>query len=283
MNKNIKIVLAGTPQFSVPIFEQVIKNFHVVAIVSQPDKPANRGYKLEPTPVKLLAQKYNIPLFQPEKIAQIYDQLAEMDYDIFLSCAFGQFVPTKVLNLAKKASLNIHGSLLPKYRGAAPIQHAIWNGEVETGLNLIYMINKMDAGNILKEVKIEILQTDTSDIMFDKLSSLGQKYIVSWINEFISGNFNEIIQDEEKVTLAPKLNKEDAFLDASLTIEQAFNKIRAFSSNPGAYLFVDNRRLKVFYATKTSHPNAIKLPFSNGFLYAIDYQYESKKRVTFKK
>ncbi|SYV97382.1 Methionyl-tRNA formyltransferase, partial [Mycoplasmopsis edwardii] len=123
---NLKIVLAGTPEFSVPAFEEVIKNFNVVAIVSQPDRPANRGYKLLPTPTKLLAEKYNIKLFQPEKIGEIYQELKELDYDILLTCAFGQYIPTNVLELAKIASINIHGSLLPKYRGAAPIQHSLW-------------------------------------------------------------------------------------------------------------------------------------------------------------
>ncbi|UUM19579.1 methionyl-tRNA formyltransferase [Mycoplasma sp. 1578d] len=282
MNKEFKIVLAGTPQFSVPIFEKVIQNFNVVAIVSQPDKPANRGYKLDPTPTKLLAQKYNIILFQPEKIGQIYEQLKELDYDLLLTCAFGQYVPTKILNLAKKGSLNIHGSLLPKYRGAAPIQHSVWNGDDQTGLNLIYMIDRMDAGNIIKEAKINILPNDTSDTMFEKMSQLGTEHIVSWLNDFFNDNFTEIIQDESQVTLAPKLNKEDALLGWSLTVDQAFNQIRAFSSNPGAYVFIGDKRLKVYYASKNHVNNAIELKFSNGSLYAIDYQFESKKRITLK-
>lgn len=280
MDKNIKIVLAGTPEFSVPIFEEVIKNFNVVALVSQPDKPANRGYKLIETPTKQLAQKYNIKLFQPEKIGQIYQELKELDYDILLTCAFGQYIPTKVLDLAKKASLNIHGSLLPKYRGAAPIQHALWNGDDKTGINLIYMTAQMDAGNIIKEATLPILDTDTSDSLFAKMSELATLHITSWLNEFIAGDFSETIQDESLVILSPKLLKEDAFLASSLTIEEAFNKIRAFSSNPGAYLLINDKRLKVYYATKNEVKNSIKLQFSNGNLYAVDYQFESKKRVT---
>ncbi|VEU75924.1 Methionyl-tRNA formyltransferase [Mycoplasmopsis columboralis] len=280
MDKNIKIVLAGTPEFSVPIFEEVIKNFNVVALVSQPDKPANRGYKLIETPTKQLAQKYNIKLFQPEKIGQIYQELKELDYDILLTCAFGQYIPTKVLDLAKKASLNIHGSLLPKYRGAAPIQHALWNGDDKTGIDLIYMTAQMDAGNIIKEATLPILDTDTSDSLFAKMSELATLHITSWLNEFIAGDFSETIQDESLVVLSPKLLKEDAFLASSLTIEEAFNKIRAFSSNPGAYLLINDKRLKVYYATKNEVKNSIKLQFSNGNLYAVDYQFESKKRVT---
>ncbi|WP_117275324.1 methionyl-tRNA formyltransferase [Mycoplasmopsis edwardii] len=280
---NLKIVLAGTPEFSVPAFEEVIKNFNVVAIVSQPDRPANRGYKLLPTPTKLLAEKYNIKLFQPEKIGEIYQELKELDYDILLTCAFGQYIPTNVLELAKIASINIHGSLLPKYRGAAPIQHSLWNGDKETGINLIYMTKAMDAGDIIFKAKIDILDKDTSDSIFAKLSVLAKEKISAWLFDFAKGNFKAIKQDESKVVLSPKLRKEDAILEPSLTTEQAFNKIRAFSSNPGAYLIIENKRVKIFYAQKDKLPNSIKLDFSDGQLYATDYQYESKKRVTLTK
>ncbi|WP_036465004.1 methionyl-tRNA formyltransferase [Mycoplasmopsis sturni] len=275
----MKVILAGTPAFSVPAFEKVIQNFEVVAIISQPDRPANRGYKLDPTPVKLLAEKYNIKVFQPEKIGQIYEELLEYDFDIFLSCAFGQYVPTKILILPKKAALNIHGSLLPKYRGAAPIQHALLNGDVQTGLNLIYMVDQMDAGDVLAEAKIDILPSDTSDTLFTKLSQLAADSIVSWLNDFANDKLTATKQDEQLVTLASKLKKEDALLSYDLTLEAAFNKIRAFSSNPGAYLFINDKRVKIFYAQKQPLKNALKLDFANGSLYAIDYQFESKKRI----
>ncbi|VEU58945.1 methionyl-tRNA formyltransferase [Mycoplasmopsis gallinacea] len=275
----MKILLAGTPSFSVPIFEEVIKNFEVVAVVSQPDKPANRGYKLEPTPVKLLAEKYNLKVFQPNKISEIYDELEKLDFDVFLSCAFGQFVPDKVLKLAKKAALNVHGSLLPKYRGAAPIQYSLLNGDKQTGITIIYMVNKMDAGDMIFKKSIDIEDTDTSDSLFEKLSILGTENIVSWLKDFEKGNFTAEVQDENQVVLSPKLLKEDALLEPTLTTEEAFNKIRAFSSNPGAYLFVNGKRLKVYYASKKLIKNAPILEFSDGKLYAQDYQFESKKRV----
>lgn len=278
MNK-LKVILAGTPFFSVPAFEKVIQNFEVVAIISQPDRPANRGYKLEPTPVKLLGEKYNIKVFQPEKIGQIYEELLKYDFDIFLSCAFGQYVPTKILNLPKRAALNIHGSLLPKYRGAAPIQHALLHGDVQTGLNLIYMVDQMDAGDVLAEAKIDILPSDTSDTLFTKLSQLAADSIVSWLNDFASGKLISTKQDEQLVTLASKLKKGDALLSFDLTLEAAFNKIRAFSSNPGAYLFINDKRVKIFYAQKQPLKNALKLDFADGSLYAVDYQFESKKRI----
>ncbi|RIV16965.1 methionyl-tRNA formyltransferase [Mycoplasmopsis gallopavonis] len=276
----MKIVLAGTPNFSVPIFEEVIKNFNVVAIVSQPDRPANRGYKLEPTPTKLLAQKYNIPLFQPEKISMIYDELAQLDCDLLLTCAFGQFIPQKVLDLPKMGALNIHGSLLPKYRGAAPIQYSLLNGDQETGISLMYMTLKMDAGDVIKVAKLPILETDTSDTLFSKMSLLATENITKWLSDFQEGNFERIAQNESEVVLSPKLNKEDAYLETSLPKEVAFNKIRAFSSNPGAYIIIDNKRVKIFYASKEKRKtNSLEIKFSDGSLFAEDYQFESKKRV----
>ncbi|MFV8478072.1 methionyl-tRNA formyltransferase [Mycoplasma sp. B6400] len=275
----IKIVLAGTPQFAVPVFEEVIKNFEVVALISQPDRPANRGYKLEATPTKLLALKYNIPVFQPNKISEIYDQLAEMDFDIFLTCAFGQIIPEKVLALPNLAALNVHGSLLPKYRGAAPIQYALWNGDDVTGITLMYMVKAMDAGDMIVKASLDILPTDTSDTLFDKLSALAASNIVTWLTNFAQGKYKPEAQDPLLVSLSPKLNKEDAYLDPSLSMEEAFNRIRAFSSNPGCYYLNNDKRVKIYYASKEKVANAIKLDFANGSLWATDYQFETKKRV----
>lgn len=275
----IKVVLAGTPEFSVPIFEEVIKNFEVVAIISQPDKPANRGYKLIPTPTKILAEKYNIKCYQPNKISEIYDELVQLDFDFLLTAAFGQYIPEKILNLPKKAALNIHGSLLPKYRGAAPIQHSLLNGDKKTGINLIYMVKEMDAGNILKSSEIEIDEDDTSDSLFNKLSILSAQNITKWLKEIYENNFNEIVQDASQVILAPKLTKEEAQIDLSENSDQVINKIKAYSSNPGAYTFINNKRVKLFNATTKEVKNAIQLSCRDKKIYIYDYQYESKKRV----
>lgn len=275
----IKVVLAGTPEFSVPIFEEVINNFEVVAIISQPDKPANRGYKLIPTPTKILAEKYNIKCYQPNKISEIYDELVQLDFDFLLTAAFGQYIPEKILNLPKKAALNIHGSLLPKYRGAAPIQHSLLNGDKKTGINLIYMVKEMDAGNILKSSEIEIVEDDTSDSLFNKLSILSAQNIAKWLKEIYENNFNEIIQDASQVILAPKLTKEEAQIDLSENSDQVINKIKAYSSNPGAYTFINNKRVKLFNATTKEVKNAIQLSCRDKKIYIYDYQYESKKRV----
>ncbi|WP_322959681.1 methionyl-tRNA formyltransferase [Mycoplasmopsis felis] len=281
MNKT-KIVLLGTPEFAIKPFKQIIENFNVIAIISQPNKPANRGYQIQETPVAKLAKEYGIKLYQPNKISEIYNELNELDFDILLSCAFGQYIPMNILELPKIASINIHGSLLPKYRGAAPIQYSLLNGDTETGISLIYMTKEMDAGNIIFSKSIPIENTDTSDTLFEKLSELSSLKIVYWLNKFISKDFQEVIQNTNEVILSPKLKKEDALLTLDLTKQQAFNKIRAFSSNPGAYLYLNNKRLKIYLASLSQIKNAIELKFSDGSLWAIDYQYESKKRIKIK-
>ncbi|QSF13385.1 methionyl-tRNA formyltransferase [Mycoplasma sp. Mirounga ES2805-ORL] len=275
----MKIVLAGTPQFSVPIFEEIINNFDVVAIVSQPDKRAIRGNHLEPTPTKLLARKYNIKLFQPEKIKEIYSELEILKYDYLITCAFGQFIPESVLKLAKKKNLNIHGSLLPKYRGAAPIQYSLLNNDAETGICLMEMIKSMDAGDVFSCAKIKIDKRDTSDSLFLKLQELAKNNIVTWIKDLEDNKLTPQKQDESLVILSPKLNKADGELIPKLKKQEAFNIIRAFSSNPGAFTFINNKRVKIYYASEDKKPNSLELNFSDGKLFATEYQFESKKRI----
>ncbi|WP_027334746.1 methionyl-tRNA formyltransferase [Mycoplasmopsis felifaucium] len=275
----MKILLAGTPAFAVPIFEEIIKHFEVIGIISQPDKINLRGRKIEPTPTKQLAQKYGIKCFQPEKIGQIKEELKSLDYDYLITAAFGQFIPDSVLQIAKKLNLNIHGSLLPKYRGAAPIQYSLLNNDSITGISLIEMVNKMDAGDIFATAECNIEKTDVASTLFDKISNLAKNNIVDWINKIDEGKLNRITQDESKVTLSPKLSKEDALLTNDLTCQQAINKIRAFEMNPGAYILKDDKRVKIFFATLNFVKNALKIDFSDGSVYATDYQFESKKRV----
>ncbi|VEU77870.1 methionyl-tRNA formyltransferase [Mycoplasmopsis columbinasalis] len=276
----IKILLAGTPEFAVPIFEKIIQNFHVVGIVSQPDRPANRGHKTLPTPTKLLAQKYNIPCFQPEKIGQIKDELSQLNYDYFITAAFGQFVPASILKLAKKYNLNVHGSLLPKYRGAAPIQHSLLNGDKITGISIMEMILEMDAGDVFTTLHYQIKPRDVASDVFTQLSNLTAQNIVEIINKINHGIYQKVPQESAKVTLAPKLLKEQAFLENSLTCEQAINKIRAFATTPGAYVLgTKGERIKIFFATTTPTKNAIVIKCADGEIYGIDYQYESRNRV----
>ena len=277
----IKVLLAGTPVFSVAIFEEIIKNFEVVGIITQPDKKSGRGMKLISSPVKDLAVEHNIKLFQANKIGELFDELALLEFDIFLTAAFGQLIPDNILALPKKGSINVHGSLLPKYRGAAPIQHSILNGDKETGISLIYMIKQMDAGDVIFTTTIPISEQDSSDDMFNKLSLNATEHITNWLNKFYDGDFKAIKQNIDEITFASKLNKEDGLLIKDYS-EKMINKIRAYNSNPGAYLFINDKRVKIFKATKTENKAYLKIETLDGFIYASKYQFEGKKIIQLK-
>ncbi|PAF54703.1 methionyl-tRNA formyltransferase [Mycoplasmopsis agassizii] len=285
----LKIVLAGTGDFAYPSFKKVIENFEVVAIITQPDKPAGRGLNLKHNKVKELASFYDIKLFTPEKIGTIYEELKVLNFDIFLTASYGQYIPMRILELPKLASLNIHGSLLPKYRGAAPIQYSLLNGDEFSGLSLIYMSKEMDAGNILKTAKYQIQKTDIADDLFKELAVLASENIVQWLVDFKTGNFSEIIQNLDEVVPSPKLQKSDAELDLeNFSNQKLINKVRAFATNPGAFLMINNKRVKVNFAVENleildikvrRHPSLIKVKTRDSFIYLTDYQFEGKKRI----
>lgn len=277
----IKLILAGTGHFSSQIFESLIlnKNFEVIALISQPNKVYDRNNNLIKTEVAKLAEKYHIKLFQPAKIKEIYDDLSKLDFDFFMTAAFGQFIPNSILKLAKKASINVHGSLLEKYRGAAPIQHTLLNNEKETGISLIYMIDKMDAGDIIDIAKTKIEENDTALEIFDKLAKLAIDNLPTWLINIYNDNISSRKQDEALVTLAPKIQNEDVELFLTDSCDKALTKIKAFNDQPGAFIIYNGKRLKIFRATKNKISTPLTLNFSDGKLYLIEYQFEGKKKV----
>lgn len=279
----MKIILAGTPEFSVPTFEKIISHFNVVAMISQPDRKQGRKFLALPTSTKMLARKYNIPIFQPEKIDGIFEVLKSLNFDIFLTMSYGQIIPERILKLSKICSLNIHGSLLPKYRGAAPVQHAILNGEKEIGISLIYMEKKMDSGDILFQEKIKFQENDNATTILEKMSKLSSEKIIEWLNKIKNNEFKPMKQNEKLVTFANKIRPEDEKIDYD-TMEQTLRKINALSLTPGAY-FDDQRRLKrikVYKAIKTPVKNAIEIKCVDGVLYAVHYQIEGRNKVEIK-
>lgn len=281
--KKIRLVLAGTEQFSKTIFKSLIldERFEVIALISQPNKKMDRNKNILPTPISLLANEFNITLFQPNKIGEIYDELSSINFDFFITASFGQFIPEKILKLASKLSLNVHGSLLEKYRGAAPIQYSLLNNDKITGVSLIEMVNKMDAGDILKSFDIKINEEDTAIDLFYKLAYETTLRIGNWLEDIYNDNFERKIQDENLVSFAPKIKNEEAELSLNLTTQEALNKIRAFNDQPGAFVLQNNKRLKIFRATKNKIGTPIKIQFLDGFLYLIEYQFEGKKKVKY--
>ena len=274
----MKIVLAGSPLISIAAFEKVINNFDVVAIVTQPDRKQGRGMKLQETAVASLGLKHGIKVFKEEKIGSIFEELKELEFDILLTFAFGQWIPTKILELGKFKPVNIHGSLLPKYRGAAPIHHAILNGDKEIGITLIEMIKEMDAGDMFFKASKEIKEETTTGEGFEIISKLAEENICEWLSKIENSNVQPEKQSKS-FTIAPKIEKSFSQLQESLTINEAKRKIVGLNPFPGSFLFMDGKRLKVFEVSTVKENGMLELKFKDGNLFAKDFQWEGKRRT----
>lgn len=274
----MKIVLLGSPEISVKAFENVIDNFDVVAIVTQPDRPKGRGMQMQETPVAELAKKHNIKLFKPEKISQIKDELIALDFDLMLTFAFGQYIPTTILSLGRYKPLNIHGSLLPKYRGAAPIHYAILNGDDEIGITLMEMVKEMDAGDMFFKASRKIDNKTTTGEAFEIISDLAAENIVAWLKKIEANEVNPEPQSSD-FTLSPKIDKSFGELTNALSKHEVDRRVYGLNPFPGAFIFVGGTRIKVFGTSEHKTDGSIEFEAKDGKMYFDDFQYEGKKRV----
>ncbi len=246
MFKDLKVVFMGTPSFSVPVLKMLIENTNVIAVVSQPDKMVGRKKEITYSPVKKVAIENNIEVLQPIKIRQDYEKIISLNPDIIITAAYGQIVPKEVLDLPRLGCINIHGSLLPKYRGAAPIQWSIINGDKYAGITLMYMDETMDTGNMIASDKIIIEKEDNVKTLYEKLSILGANLLKNNLEALVSGTNASVPQDENKVSYARMLKREDElilFNDSTLNI---FNKIKGIY--PNAYCMINNETFKILEA-----------------------------------
>ncbi|MFH0892263.1 MAG: methionyl-tRNA formyltransferase [Candidatus Falkowbacteria bacterium] len=240
--KKITTIFIGTPDFGVPALCALIKDdiFDVVAVITQPDKKTGRKQVLTPPPIKLEAQKYKIPVYQPEKISR--HPIANID--LIVVAAYAQILPESILSAPKYGCINIHGSLLPKYRGAACIQHAIMNGDKETGITIMKMDKGLDTGPILAQKSVPIEITDTAGTIFDKLSLLGAELLLPTIKNYIAGKIEPEPQDDSRASYARQLKKEDGRIDFKKSAEEIERFVRAMSPWPGAFL-ITNKTIKI--------------------------------------
>ena len=254
-----RIVFLGTPKFAAGILEDLITaGFNVVGVVTQPDRLVGRKRELEFSEVKKVALKYQLPVIQPVKIKKDYQAIIDLKPDLIISAAFGQIVGVELLEYPKYRAINVHGSLLPKYRGGAPIQRAIENGDKETGITIMYMEKGMDTGDMLYQKSLKIEDNDTSTTLFAKLSRLGSSMLLEFLPRFFRGEFTPIKQNEAEVTFAYNLTKEEEYIDFSLDAFKTFNKIRSLLDNPGAYFYFpgfasDEYRMKIIEATPVNY------------------------------
>ena len=248
--KMSNVIFMGTPDFSTKVLEMLIAEHNVIAVVTQPDRPVGRKRKLTSPPVKQVAVDHGLPVYQPEKLSQSDDlqKLIDLDADLIVTAAFGQLLPESLLNAPKLGAINVHASLLPKYRGGAPIHQAIIEGEKETGITIMYMVKKLDAGNIISQQSIAIEEQDDVGSMHDKLSFLGADLLKETLPSIINGTNDSIPQDETAATFASNISREDEKVDWSQSAETIYNHIRGLSPWPVAYTKMDDGNMKLFAA-----------------------------------
>ena len=247
MTTPLKVIFAGTPDFAAQHLAALLDSKHdVVAVYTQPDRPAGRGKKLTASPVKKLGEEHNIPVYQPATLKQdaAQQELAAIDADIMVVVAYGLLLPTAVLNAPKLGCINVHGSILPKWRGAAPIQRAIWAGDSETGVTIMQMDEGLDTGDMLHIATLPIESSDTSATLYDKLAALGPKALVDVLDNFDS--YSPEKQDDALATYAKKLSKEEALINWHDDAAQIERNIRAFNPWPVAWMKIDEHNVKVW-------------------------------------
>ncbi|OEH85752.1 methionyl-tRNA formyltransferase [Desulfuribacillus stibiiarsenatis] len=245
----MRILFMGTPDFAVPCLQALIDNqYNVIGVVTQPDRPKGRKLQLAPPPVKVLAEQYNIPVYQPEKISkrEEVERFQQLDIDLVVTAAFGQILSNDFLAIPKLGCINVHASLLPKYRGGAPIHWSVINGETETGVTIMYMVQKLDAGPMLTQKKVAILPTDTTGIVYEKVTQAGAELLIETLPDLIAGRLNPVEQTESEATFAYNICREDERIDWDKPAITIYNQIRGLNPWPGAYTYYQNQVLKVW-------------------------------------
>lgn len=243
--KDKRVVFMGTPEFSVPVLEMLIENTNVVLVVTQPDKESGRHHELKATPVKECALKHNIEVYQPVKIRNEYEHVLECNPDVIVTCAYGQIIPSILLDTPKYKAINVHASLLPKLRGGSPLHKCIIDGYKETGVTIMYMAPGMDDGDIITQRSIEIKDTDNVGIIHDELSIMGRDLLLETLPNIFSGNITRIKQDPNEVTYAYNIKREEEKINFNKTAREVFNQIRGMYPFPVAYTTLNGEVIKI--------------------------------------
>ncbi|MDV5529835.1 methionyl-tRNA formyltransferase [Enterobacter hormaechei] len=252
MSTSLRIIFAGTPDFAARHLDALLTSGHqIVGVFTQPDRPAGRGKKLMPGPVKVLAETHGLPVFQPASLRPEENQklVADLNADVMVVVAYGLILPKAVLDMPRLGCVNVHGSLLPRWRGAAPIQRALWAGDAETGVTIMKMDIGLDTGDMLYKLACPITAEDTSATLYDKLADLGPQGLIETLQQLADNTATPEVQDEAQVTYAEKLSKEEARIDWSLSAAQLERCIRAFNPWPMSWLMIDEQPVKVWKAS----------------------------------
>jgi len=291
----MKIVFMGTPDFAVASLDALVEaDFDIVAVITAADKPAGRGQKINESAVKKYAVEHNIPVLQPEKLKnpEFLEQLKSFNADLQVVVAF-RMLPEVVWNMPEKGTINLHGSLLPQYRGAAPINHAIINGEKESGVTTFFLTHEIDTGDIIQSASTPISDDETAGELHDKLMKIGADLLVRTVKAIKEDNYQEQPQPQSDILKhAPKIFKDDCKIDWNKPTQQVYNLIRGLSPYPTAFTFLNDKTLKIFKAELEDKEPGIaaggflsdgktylKFATKDGFIKLLDIQYEGKKRM----
>jgi methionyl-tRNA formyltransferase len=241
----VKIIFMGTPTFSVPVLEGLIEKYNVIAVVTQPDKKVGRNQEIAYSPVKKVAVEKNIKIFQPNNIINEYQQILNLHPGLIITCAYGQILPEKVLNFPEYKCINVHASLLPKLRGGAPIHRALMQGHYKTGITLIQMTKKMDAGPIISQREIEILDSDNVGTLHNKLSIIAKELLIDTMPDIINNEITLTKQNEREATFAWNIKKEEEIINWDKSKSQIFNYVRGLNPWPAAYTRLGKKIIKI--------------------------------------
>lgn len=249
----MNVVFMGTPDFAVPSLRALLAGgYRVAAVVSQPDRPKGRKRELAPTPVKAEALKHGIPVLQPDRLRDpaAVEEIRGYAPDLIVTAAYGQILPKSLLAIPSRGCINVHGSLLPKYRGGAPIQHAIMNGETVTGVTIMYMAAGLDTGDMISRVEVPIADEDTAGTIFDKLSAAGAELLSATLPNLLAGRLTAVPQNDAEATYAANISREDERIDWSRPSLALFNQIRGLNPMPGAFTLWNGEVFKVWASSK---------------------------------
>ncbi|GAB1422275.1 methionyl-tRNA formyltransferase [Anaerolineales bacterium] len=292
-----KIIFMGTPDFAVPVLKALIEQHEVIGVITQPDRPVGRKQLLNPPPVKTVAMAYGIPIYQPEKLRgkeaiRALRAWQKEQPDFYIVAAFGQILPQEVLDIPVYGSINVHASLLPRWRGAAPIHAAILAGDKETGVTIMRMDAGLDTGPMLSKASVAIEKDDTLATLHDKLATLGAELLIKSLPDIMSGKLLDQIQEEELVTYAPQLTKADGQINWNQTAVEIDRQVRAFTPWPGSYSYWNGKNIKILQGTADNSSKSAQvgevIAWEDRFaiackegVYQVDFiQIEGKSKVT---
>ena len=293
--KDLKVIFMGTPEFCVPILDTLIKNYNVIAVVTQPDKEVGRKKQIVYSPIINKALEYGIKILQPIKIKEEYQEIIDLKPDIIITCAYGQIIPEIILNNPKYGCINVHASLLPKLRGGAPIHKAIINGYDKTGITIMYMDKGMDTGDMISKQEVKIEDNDTAETLHDKLQEASVPLLLNTLPDIINGTNKREKQDNNEATYAYNVSREEEHVDFNKTSKEIYNQIRGLNSWPGAYSVLDDINIKLWLSKIGNNKynekpgtivsldkNGMEVVTKDGSILITELQVPGKKKMNIK-